>query len=514
VDFLTVGFLLLIILVSGAIAYLADGLGRKIGKKRLSFGRMRPKHVAALSVVMTGILVSLATILLVGLFSADVRTWLLDGRRAIQQVRLLEGDVEKLRKEGSDLQKDNLELELQNKQRESRSIALQARIDRQGKAIAEQQREVARLTGAVATAQSRINTLNQRLATNDRQLRERQAELRKTQADLAALRAETQRIRLDRETAVGQFNEVNRRNADLTDENSRLEREQRNLNSELTRLKSETESLESQKQQATEALSEAQTKLAESEAELRNLTSELNRVRADYRLAQIFTESVSSTFNSARKSPLTFKMGEEIARYRVEANLTRPAAAQALENFLSLARTQAAIRGAKAQGPFEAASIVDHEDPVLQRPITAQEIKDSLIDQLTGISNPQVLVGYSSLNAFAGEPVSIEPAIFGNPVVYMAGQVLAEARIDGARPAADVFDQISLVLRTQVSERARADRMLPRSGTDQPFGAVTPEEILDLVERIRDLDRRVTLRITADTETRAADMLKLRFVVR
>jgi len=98
--------------------------------------------------------------------------------------------------------------------------------------------------------------------------------------------------------------------------------------------------------------------------------------------------------------------------------------------------------------------------------------------------------------------------------VYRQGQVLAESAIDGKRDQAEIFSKVSEFLGTKVNERAKQDRMLPRAGTDEEFGSITAKEILDLVGRVRAADRRVTLRAMVDSDTRAADPLKLRFGIR
>ena len=46
--------LALLVLLGGIVAYLGDTIGRTIGKKRLKFWRLRPKHTAALGTFLAG----------------------------------------------------------------------------------------------------------------------------------------------------------------------------------------------------------------------------------------------------------------------------------------------------------------------------------------------------------------------------------------------------------------------------------------------------------------------------
>ena len=88
-DPLIIFLLFVIILSSGGIAVFADYLGRKIGKKKLSFRTMRPKHVARLGTFIAGVLVSTFTIVLVFFTSSDIRKWIERGPQLIKDEQVL-----------------------------------------------------------------------------------------------------------------------------------------------------------------------------------------------------------------------------------------------------------------------------------------------------------------------------------------------------------------------------------------------------------------------------------------
>lgn len=68
-------FLILILLIlSGIIAYLGDYVGRKVGKRKLTLFNLRPKYTSRLISVITGILIMLFTLLILSLSSENVRT--------------------------------------------------------------------------------------------------------------------------------------------------------------------------------------------------------------------------------------------------------------------------------------------------------------------------------------------------------------------------------------------------------------------------------------------------------
>ncbi len=66
--------ILLLIIVSATIAYIGDYIGRSIGRKRLSFLKLRPRYTAIIFTILTGILITLTTISIILAVSQDART--------------------------------------------------------------------------------------------------------------------------------------------------------------------------------------------------------------------------------------------------------------------------------------------------------------------------------------------------------------------------------------------------------------------------------------------------------
>lgn len=85
-----VGIRLIIIMaiVGGLIAYLADKMGSKIGKKRMSVFGLRPKHTSILLTVLGGTIIAVLTIGVMAIASQSARTALF-GMEKIQQELLL-----------------------------------------------------------------------------------------------------------------------------------------------------------------------------------------------------------------------------------------------------------------------------------------------------------------------------------------------------------------------------------------------------------------------------------------
>jgi len=66
--------ILIVILVSGLIAFVGDRVGHFIGRKRLTFLNLRPRHTAIAITVITGAMIAVFTGAILFAISADVRT--------------------------------------------------------------------------------------------------------------------------------------------------------------------------------------------------------------------------------------------------------------------------------------------------------------------------------------------------------------------------------------------------------------------------------------------------------
>ncbi len=87
-----VGIRLIVIMaiVGGLIAYIADKMGSKIGKKRITVFGLRPKHTSILLTVLSGIIISVLTIGVVTISSDSARTALFGMEKIRAELKALE----------------------------------------------------------------------------------------------------------------------------------------------------------------------------------------------------------------------------------------------------------------------------------------------------------------------------------------------------------------------------------------------------------------------------------------
>lgn len=133
-----VGIRLIIIMavVGGFIAFLADKMGSKIGKKRMSVFGLRPKHTSILLTVLSGTIIAVLTIGVMAVASQSARTALF-GMDKLQQ-----------------------ELKLLNKEKSDAAIALE---EAKGK-VDEQNKKITTLDAKIKDAEAENDAMEAKLA--------------------------------------------------------------------------------------------------------------------------------------------------------------------------------------------------------------------------------------------------------------------------------------------------------------------------------------------------------------
>jgi hypothetical protein len=206
---------------------------------------------------------------------------------------------------------------------------------------------------------------------------------------------------------------------------------------------------------------------------------------------------------------MIYRYREELGRAAVEPSRTVVEARRVLSDLLIRCRQQARGRGARQDEV--AAGLYDVLGPDGAVVSSAADQEEQLARTIAGKSEPLVVIARSKVNAFAGEFVSLEIGVFRNPLVYRAGQVLAETKVDGQLSEQAILRKVDDFLQTQVKAVARRDGMIPLPGEEDSFGSVSAQVVIDLVKELKSASRVVRLLVKARNDTRAADELSLVF---
>ena len=170
-----VGIRLIIIMaiVGGFIAFLADKMGSKIGKKRMSVFGLRPKHTSILLTVLSGTIIAVLTISVMVASSQSARVALFGMDKLQKELKLLN---EEKAVAGAELAQAKGKVDEQNK----KISLLDAQIKEAEDANDAMEAKLAQLNNMYARAQSEVDSLTH----SKQQLTSEVADLEKTTEQL------------------------------------------------------------------------------------------------------------------------------------------------------------------------------------------------------------------------------------------------------------------------------------------------------------------------------------------
>ncbi len=487
-------FVIVVVVLGGPLAYFADQLGRKLGKKRLSVLGLRPRHTATLLTVSAGILIPLITVLVMVGLSSGVREWVLHGSRALEEKRQLEIDKVRLRGDIKDqdrrLKEGGVKLgDIDLKYRHE--LGLAKALERRTKVLSKQIKEL----------NTRLDKQRKILAGRELDVKRLTAEVKLRAASIASINAELAQRQAELKTARSSYNKLNKEYLELDQNRTKLDQQNQQLQGQIDRLKPEIEDLKTQRAEQERQLGQAKDDLITAQGELTKTKNELVTAQDD------FKKFAGAWINE----PMIYAKDTEVVRLTVEPGLSADDARRAVETLLSMAREEGLHREAGSTEDINLADFISIQRPV---PMTPIEVKSNLIRRILNLREPAVLIATTPVNVFRTQPVPLVASLKPNPLVYRAGQTIAETRIDGRKEWADVFQQLGVFLSERVTQQAITDQMIPRvrEGTP-PFGEINTRQISDVVDAIRAEGRSVRLRAVAKVDTHAADPLQLEFKV-
>jgi len=499
--------------MSGVIAYFADIVGKKLGKKRLSIFKLRPRHTATLGTVLVGIVISTFTIAAALMISSPMRQALLQGleiRSRLDQdqkdLKRLQGEMEGSSHRSKELTKSNGILTKSITEKTSELSKRQDELNAAQNKLAALNEKIDTLQGRIATLQSDVSQKRLALETSGNNLKSARADLHRIQAELKNNLTNLKSVQKE-------IRGIEDKNADLYTKNDELIAKQKSLNADLDQIKLDVAGLEKAKETALSSLAKSQDQLKEVSSQLNSAQARLAETQSQLHDAEINFERYKFIAGVSRNQPMIFKVGEEVIRLPVPAHLSVNGARGAMTTLLRRAVTEAHRRGAQRHAYPEAA-IVDHTDPQTNQTISPQMIENSIVNQITNSPIQKVLIAVSSLNAFFGESVSLEVSVMPDPLVYISGQEVAETVIDGSRDDVSIFDGIRKFLQETVKGRAQRDGMIPVANSDVSFGQVPQADLLQVISQLHNANRTIRLEAHAVGDIYAADSLKLEFRLR
>lgn len=492
---MTLAILLIgLVIATSFIAYWADNLGKKLGKKRISLLGIRPKQTATLISIFTSVGIMLLTVgVLLATFS-NLRNALLRydsiKRTAIQ----LRGENSELAKNNSKLQDEQHTLNSQLtslkqasakalKQRLAAMAQLtQIRADlkkaskaeqlaRQGEKAAKAkadsaQKRYTQIAQKLSDAQKKVSTSQQLLAQSLNKLQSTNQSLSKVNSDFKAARA--QLIKANAQLQQTQRNLASvQHNFQLVDQQVKTTLDQyRDAASHVETLKKRSNDLETQlktQQQQLDELSSVANKLATGNVEIAYGT--------------VFAQ----TLIPSRTSPT-------IAKAQLEALLEEGQNAVKGKYTLYLAQLAANLQG--------------------------NQIIDYLANQLStsDVTISARLVAARD-HAVGEQEISTRFILVPVHTIFQKGDVIEEGSIDGTSGDALIFNQL-LRLVNQGESKARGKGSLPITTADSPFYAAgTNERIFEALRQIQKHIGMVDVKMIASQNITTIDSMQVQFAV-
>ncbi|KYZ76391.1 hypothetical protein AXX12_08125 [Anaerosporomusa subterranea] len=204
-----IALIVVIVIMGGAIAYIGDKLGTKVGKKKLTVFGLRPKHTSILVTIITGFLIAATTLGILTLVSTDVRT-------ALFGMEALKAELGSLSEE---VFKQNGELTVSRE-------ALEAKT-----------KEYLELTQKIQETAKQLTDISRELETVAAERDRAAAALGKIQTDYAVAKNDLGKAQQEIDGLVKTKQQLDQRVAELNSSKIKLEDDVKRLNDLTTNLK-------------------------------------------------------------------------------------------------------------------------------------------------------------------------------------------------------------------------------------------------------------------------------------
>lgn len=170
-----------LVITGGAIAFIGDRVGSKVGKKKLSLFGLRPRHTSVIVTIITGILITTLTFIILAAASENVRTALFGMERLNQQMHDTKEQLQATDRKLADAQAEQQlkALELQKSKAEVDKLHdTQASLEARTRALTAGNERLEEAKSVLTKENNALAEQNDALAADNKALEERADELR------------------------------------------------------------------------------------------------------------------------------------------------------------------------------------------------------------------------------------------------------------------------------------------------------------------------------------------------
>lgn len=428
--------IVVLIVVSGLIAYLGDQIGMKIGKRRLSIFGIRPKYTSIIITIITGILIATFTVTLLLVASKGVRMAVFDMQKLISELGSLNRQVQE-----KDKRLQNMAGEIKN------TTALVADI--------RQQKE-------------QIQT----------ELKQKLQELEKKQVEYSAMEASLKK-------AQANFDSLARANMELEKSKSELSQKVSTIDQQRAELEKQKNTLDKQKIDLEKQKKNLEGDVVSLQNDIKTLTDEVNKISGE---AQALTWKVAHMeieSDGYQITDILYRKGELVYLESLDTIPGAPPAqiVKVIDDFLQRANKLVQKRKVKIN-EADGRSIMLPGEQLYE---IARALKDP--------SNDKILVGiYPNKNIWVDNFVDASIKWEKNYKVYRKNDVIVQKEIDASQDPAVIEKQLTEVL-NDVSQRSTERGLLPNASGQ--VGTIGFTDFYTVVENVKNLSGKVKIAIEA-----------------
>jgi uncharacterized protein (DUF3084 family) len=491
-----------LVILACVIAYVSDNMGKKLGKKRISLLGMRPRQTATALTMASSVGIMFVTLLVVSLFSRQVRTALLrvDKMRENNEVlrdrnRVLKASAANLNTQLATL-KQSVEASRETA-RESNTKAQQAsqKADKARQKLSATQGELTSAQSDLRAAQSAVEQARRgekaargqvqaaRSRLSQAQQRYAQAQGRFAQAQQRFKQAQSRAEKADRDVDEKQ-RQLQQASRDVQQERDRLTR----ARNELTQARNNLARVQNNLTRVQGSVNKTVKELGETVLELEQNRASVNRLREQVELEQARLETLKAYTEQLVTGRVVATLGQVFAERIIPAGLGPSALRDEIRALIEDATE--AVR----QPPINAKSVGLVTRTVIVEGKRVDVNEQEIVDLLTGYMatfNVPVAVRWAAARNYVEGETEILGLLLPVPVrtAFPRGTTLAETKIAGAQSDARIFNQL-LALVNSGEKAAREQGITPPLTPQVPnfYADGTNERIFEALRQVQSHD--------------------------
>lgn len=473
-------FVIVLVLVSGFIAYFGDLLGRKMGKKRLTIFQLRPRYTAIIVTTITGMVIS-----------ALVLATLLAGDRSFREAFT---QWETVTSQNKRLAVESKNLEVRNKALQARSRQLEKEADRLQKEAGKARKAASKAMKARNAAVAVVSRLKREIIERKTELDALRKKSNAAESELAAKAKQLNDVQKHLQTAR---NNLKVKQAELMNTQMRLA----TVGAQLIQTRSQLAEVEETRKQQQAEIDQQRSTLKEQQKQIVELGK--------------WNLSFQRETTELRNSELIFRQGDELGRGVISPRQSILGIKGDLLSLLETVSRKAEKAGAKAGDNERAVQVVFMLDT--QSYIGERECMDMAAGAIANgrLQSADALVQIvCARNTVEGEQAPVEIRLYLNNLVYPKGKFITRSKIDGHQSEGRILLSLIGFLQTDVSRSALRAGIIPISNPDPRITAgVDPgtqvEGLMAVVDKIKAINTQVKLDVYASDDIYAADPINM-----